>query len=393
MSRANSDDIWIIYAESDAGHSMFKGSPSAYFLYSRASASAQTAKGYSAEVTRNIELIFPSRPEMNKYQLSRMHPVHIKARDGEDILCYLSSMPLSPSKGGRIEHLGPSPPLVLVIHGGPQARDSWGYNPLCQFLCSRGFRVLQVNYRGSTGFGARFLRLGMNGQFYKSLQNDIEDAVKYATSNSNTESNDADDDSPARPWGDPNQVAILGGSFGGYSALWQITSNPSLYRCAVAICPISSVGAADRLSKNAFRGSPLIAKYWQRVFGKDVSKKKMVAMRASPLYHLDGVGDGASIALYHGEDDPRAPIDHSYNMLRKLKENGVAGEFVAFASEGHGIANRANLLYMYYRIEGFLCRKFGMSVYAVDDVKKFEENTGTVKWSAEYAKGESKKTV
>ena len=144
MSRANSDDIWIIYAESDAGHSMFKGSPSAYFLYSRASASAQTAKGYSAEVTRNMELIFPSRPEMNKYQLSRMHPVHIKARDGEDILCYLSSMPLSPSKGGRIEHLGPSPPLVLVIHGGPQARDSWGYNPLCQFLCSRGFRVLQV---------------------------------------------------------------------------------------------------------------------------------------------------------------------------------------------------------------------------------------------------------
>lgn len=251
-----------------------------------------------------------------------------------------------------------------------------------------------MNYRGSTGFGARFLRQGMNGQFYKSLQNDIVDAVKYATSNSDTESNYADEGTPARPWGDPNKVAILGGSFGGYSALWQITSNPTLYRCAVAICPISSVGAADGLSKNAFRGSPLIAKYWHRVFGEDVSKKKMVAKRASPLYHLDEVGDGASIALYHGEDDPRAPIDHSYNMLRKLKENGVAGELVAFTSEGHGIANRANLLYMYYRIEEFLCKKFGMSVFdAGDDVKKFEENTGTVKWSAEYAKGESDNIV
>ena len=230
----------------------------------------------------------------------------------------------------------------------------------------------------------------MNGEFCKSLQNDIVDAVKYATSSSGLESNDDGRDIPRRPWGDPGKLAILGGSFGGYSALWQITLNPGLYQCAVAICPISSVGAADGLSKKAFRGSPLIAKYWDRVFGKDVSKKKSVAMGASPLYHLGKVTQGASIALYHGEDDPRAPIQHSYNMLQKLKENGIAGELVTFAGEGHGIANHANSLYMHYRIEEFLCKKFGMSTFdAGNDVKKFEENTGTVKWSAEYSKGEN----
>jgi len=193
---------------------------------------------------------------MKSYKLARMDPVHIKARDGEDLLCFLSRTPALPLiKGVQSEPPGPPPPLVMVIHGGPQARDSWGYNPLCQFLCSRGFRVLQVNYRGSTGFGARFLRLGMNGEFYKSVQSDIVDAAEYATSTSSTESAGADDNIPPLPWGDPDKLAILGGSFGGYSALWGMTSsNPGFYKCAVAICPISSVGAADEQSKKAFGG-------------------------------------------------------------------------------------------------------------------------------------------
>jgi len=146
VSRANSDDTWVLYAENDVGHSIFKGSPSAYYIFTRSTSTVRTAHGSSSEVNRNMELIFPSRPEMKKYNLSKMDPVHIKSRDGEDILCYLSRIP-SPTqhiKGHQPEIPGPPPPLVMVIHGGPNARDSWGYNPLCQFLCSRGFRVLQV---------------------------------------------------------------------------------------------------------------------------------------------------------------------------------------------------------------------------------------------------------
>mmetsp|Transcript_3170 Transcript_3170/g.5779 ORF Transcript_3170/g.5779 Transcript_3170/m.5779 type:complete len:978 (-) Transcript_3170:1051-3984(-) len=390
VSRANSDDAWVLFAENDTGASMFKGSPSAYFLFTRSTISARQAHGSSFEAKRNMELIFPSRPEMKKYKLARMDPVHCVARDGKDIMCYLSHQQALPSiKGRQPEPPGPPPPLIMVIHGGPQARDSWGYNPLCQFLCSRGFRVLQVNYRGSTGFGARFLRLGMNGEFYKSVQTDIADAAKYATSNSDTESADDNADIPPLPWGDSDQLAILGGSFGGYSALWGITStNPGLYKCAVAICPISSVGAANDQSKKAFGGSPLIAKYWQRVFGKDVSKKKRVAMKASPMYQIDKVGKGSTIALYHGENDRRAPIEHSYNMMKELKRCGIAGELVTFTGEGHGMSKEANVLYMYYRIEEFLCKKFGMGLFdAGEDTKKFEQNTAKVKWSAEYAEG------
>lgn len=165
-----------------------------------------------------------------------------------------------------------------------------------------------------------------------------------------------------------------------------MTSNPGLFKCAVATCPISAVGAADGQSRKAFGGSPLIAKYWNRVFGINVSKNVLAAKKASPMYHIDKVASGSSIALYHGEDDPRAPIQHSYNMLRELKKCGIAGEMVAFSGEGHGMKNHSNSLYMHYRIEEFLCKQFGMTVFdAGDDAKKFEKKTGTVKWSAVYA--------
>ena len=242
---------------------------------------------------------------------------------------------------------------------------------------------LKVNYRGSSGFGAKFLRLGMNGEFYKSLQHDISDAVEYATSDQGGDRKYFDVEMPPLPWGDPSQLAILGGSFGGYSALWQMTSNPDIYKCAVAISAISSVGAADKKSQESFGGSPLIQKYWRRVFGERISKLKIDAMKASPMYNLGKVSKEASIALYHGENDPRAPIDHCNHVLEGLKKNGIAGEVVTFAGEGHSISKEANKLYMYYRIEDFICKKLGMQVFdAGDDKKKIEDKTATVKWSA-----------
>jgi dipeptidyl aminopeptidase/acylaminoacyl peptidase len=171
-------------------------------------------------------------------------------------------------------------------------------------------------------------------------------------------------------------------NYQGYSALWQMTSNPGLFKCAVVICPISSVGAADEDSRNAFGGSPLIAKYWHGVFGKDVSTMRDVAIEASPMYHIHRVARGSKIALYHGENDRRAPIQHSYNMMRELQKWGIAGEFVSFRGEGHGLSKVANSLYVYHRIQTFLCKEFSMNTFVtVDDEKLFEQNTGRVEWS------------
>lgn len=109
------------------------------------------------------------------------------------------------------------------------------------------------------------------------------------------------------------------------------------------------------------------------------------------MYNISKVKKGASIAIYHGENDPRAPIENSYSLLGKLKDNGIAGELVTFEGEGHGISKKSNSLYMWYRIEELLCKKFDLSVFdAGDDAKDFENNTATVKWAAEYAKGKQK---
>jgi len=147
VSRTAEDDYWIISAQNDIGMSMFKGSTSGWFLFTRRTSTSQSPDGStSSMITRNIELMYPARPEMNRYKLARVYPVHVKARDGVDITCYLTSTQEAPTiKGFQQEELSPPSPMVVVIHGGPQARDSWGYNPLCQFLCSRGFQVLQVS--------------------------------------------------------------------------------------------------------------------------------------------------------------------------------------------------------------------------------------------------------
>ncbi|KAL3773892.1 hypothetical protein ACHAWO_007212 [Cyclotella atomus] len=213
-----------------------------------------------------------------------MTPVSVKARDGENIMCYLSSPPGSENK-----------PLVLFIYGGPQARYHWGYHPACQFLCNRGFRTPQVNYRGSTGFGERFLKLGMNGQFYQSVQTDISDASVAFSSG--------------------QDMVIFGASFGGYSALWGITEASELYKCAMVKCPLTVVGAANEEGRKMFGGGPLIAKYWQQVFGFDVSNTREVAKKTSPLHQMNKLASGASIQLFHGENDPRAPFEHSIRVI------------------------------------------------------------------------------
>ena len=345
VSSTNNNGTWIIYAEADCGQEMCGGSPGGYFLFNR-----------SSSHERSISLIFPSRPELSGHLLGNMEPLCIPASDGEKILCYLSEPP---------NEKCPETPLVLMIHGGPQARDVWGFNPFVQLLCSRGFRVLQVNYRGSTGFGSRFIQMGMNGEFCKTLQQDITDAAKYAINKGLCAK---------------DRLGIIGGSFGGFSSLFGLTFQPDLYKCSVAICPLTSVGAADEESKKSFSGSPLVKKYHEILYGEKVSKIKKCAMDVSPLYNTDSINKKVSVAIFHGEDDPRAPIGHSRKFVEEMKKRGISGEFVSFSGEGHGISKEENRLFMYNRIEKFLCRKFNLPT-GRDEDDKFANNSATVEWS------------
>ena len=244
VSRTLDDKTWLVHAHSDMGLSQAQNSPSGYFMFERSQeASKKLKKG-------SLQLLMSPQSDMAKYELGTMSAVHIPARDGEDLLCYLSRP--SGSKSSTTEK---PTPMVLLIHGGPQARDVWQYHPLCQLLVNRGFSVLQVNYRGSTGLGTRFMKLGMDGAFAKGVQEDIQDAAAYAV---------------RKKWCSPDRIAILGGSFGGYCALAAMTfmntngdnTNPR-YQCAVAICPPSIMGAAN--PHKAFYGNPVVARYWRQV--------------------------------------------------------------------------------------------------------------------------------
>ena len=277
VSRTLDDKTWLVHAQSDMGLSQAQNSPSGYFIFHRGQAANKNMKKESP-----LQFLMSPQSEMAKYELGTMSAVHIPARDGEDLLCYLSR----PSGSKSTTTQNPAP-MVLLIHGGPQARDVWQYHPLCQLLVNRGVSVLQVNYRGSTGLGTRFIKLGMDGAFAKGVQEDIQDAAAYAV---------------REKWCSPDRIAIMGGSFGGYCALAAMTfMNTSdklhpLYQCAVAICPPSIMGAAN--PHTAFYGNPVVSRYWRQVVSD---------LNVRFVYN---------VSIYHGTQIP-----HQIDLVRKRYSN------------------------------------------------------------------------
>jgi dipeptidyl aminopeptidase/acylaminoacyl peptidase len=342
-SRTLNDQIWVVYVQSDTGIDLCSGSPSDYLLFYRTLllSTSNTNKATASTANRVLELVGSPQPELAKYSssLGNMKAVHIPARDGEDLLCYLST-PSNVFAHTTTTTTTTTHPLVLLIHGGPQARDVWQFHPWCQLLCNRGMSVLQVNYRGSTGMGSRFVKIGMDGVFATRLQEDIQDAAHFAIQ---------------QKWCPANTIAIMGGSFGGYCSLAAMTFltqsdlNPN-YQCAVAICPPSIFGAAN--PHKAFYGNPLIARYWKQVFGPAISNDVKASQAVSPLFHMEKAQ--TPILVLHGEDDPRVPIEQSNQAVQKLNVGGC--EYYRFGKEGHGIQKEQNILYMAHCIERFLCR-------------------------------------
>ena len=227
--------------------------------------------------------------------------------------------------------------MVLNVHGGPWARDGWGYDPEAQWLANRGYACLQVNYRGSTGYGKDFLNAG-NKEWAGKMHDDLVDAVRWAV-----------DEGIA----DPERVAIYGGSYGGYAALVGATFTPDLFRCAVDIVGPSNL--LTLISSIPPYWKPLLSIFHERV-GNPETEEDFLKSR-SPLFFVDNIQIPMLVA--QGANDPRVKQAEAEQVVAAMREKGIDHEYMLFEDEGHGFARPENRLKFYATAERFLARHLG----------------------------------
>lgn len=306
-NRDRADQKWLVGFTADDG-------PVSYYAYDR-------------KKREGIHL-FDDRPELKGYELAPMEPISFTARDGLTIHGYLT---LSP--GARRKGL----PMVLNVHGGPWARDTWGYDPNAQWLANRGYACLQVNFRGSTGYGKEFLNAG-NREWGRKMHHDLVDAVGWAV-----------EDGVA----DPERIAIFGGSYGGYAALVGATFTPALFRCAVDVVGPSSLITLIKTVPPYW--STLLATFHERVGNPDTEEEFLKSR--SPLFFVDRIKIPLLIA--QGANDPRVKRSESEQIVAALREKGIDHEYLLFEDEGHGFARPENRLKFYAAAERFLAKHLG----------------------------------
>jgi dipeptidyl aminopeptidase/acylaminoacyl peptidase len=267
-------------------------------------------------------------PWMKENDLAEMKPIKYIARDGKVINGYLT-LP----KGVPAKNL----PVVINPHGGPWARDEWGFNPEVQFLANRGYAVLQMNFRGSVGYGRKFWESSFK-QWGKTMQDDITDGVNWMIS---------------QGFADPKRIAIYGASYGGYATLAGITLTPDLYACAVDYVGVS----------NLFTFMSTIPPYWKPYLDMmyemvgDPEKDKELMTAASPVFHVDKIKCPLFIA--QGANDPRVAKAESDQMVEALKKRGIDVPYMVKDNEGHGFGNEENRMDFYKEMERFFGKYLG----------------------------------
>ena len=304
-SKSKDENIRMIYAGNDRTYGT-------YYLYN---------------VKENkLTKVADIAPWIKEEEMCAMNPITYASRDGLTIEGYLT-LP----KGYTMEN-AKNLPVVVNPHGGPWIRDSWGYNPEVQFLASRGYAVLQMNFRASTGYGRKFTELGYK-QWGQTMQNDITDGVKWLIKEGIA---------------DPKRVAIYGASYGGYATLAGVTFTPDLYACAV-----DYVGVSNLLS---FMNT--IPPYWKplldmmhEMIGDPETDKEMME-KYSPVFHVDQIK--APLFIAQGANDPRVNKAESDQMVEALKKRGVEVEYMVKENEGHGFSNEENKFDFYRAMEKFL---------------------------------------
>ena len=308
VSRDARDSKWIVAYEPEDG-------PVSAYVYDRK--------------TGNLAFLFDDRPEFRHYVLAPMQPVTISARDGLPLVSYLT-LPV----GIDPKNL----PLVLYVHGGPTARDEMAFDPIVQLLANRGYAVLQVNFRGSVGFGKAFQLAGNRQIGVGAMQNDLTDAVRWAVE---------------KRIADPKRIGIFGGSYGGYAVLAGLAFTPELYACGVDVCGPSHI-------KSLLEAFPAyfgpIKDLFVRIFG-DAEKDESWDRKISPLFHVDKVR--APLFVFQGANDPRCPIRESDQIVQAMRDRGLPVSYVVYSDEGHGLVRPENKLDFYGRLDEFLATHLG----------------------------------
>ena len=311
------DQKWVI------GYS-YDNKPTRYYLYDR----NKKASTY----------LFSPNKELDKFPLTTMQPVVITSRDGLPLVSYLSIPRQGPKK---------NIPMVLWVHGGPWARDDWGYNVIHQWLNNRGYAVLSVNFRGSVGFGKEFVNAA-NRQWSKKMQDDLIDAVNWSIE---------------QGIANPKKICIGGASYGGYTTLVGLTSTPEIFACGIDMVGLSdlvNLGESypsymkDELDDVEYRIGPLNDKDFLRSI--------------SPLYKADKISKPLLIA--QGKNDIRVLESHSTQIVEAMKKNQKPVLYVLFPDEGHAFVKIENDLAFYAIMEAFLAKELGGRFQEIgDDVK------------------------
>lgn len=275
-----------------------------------------------------IDFLYKSNPQLPSEHLAPMLPIRYNARDGMVIPGYLT-LP----KG--IEHK--NLPTILLVHGGPWARDYWDYDALAQFLANRGYAVLQPNFRGSTGYGKKFLNAGNKQWGRGSMQHDLTDAVKWLIEKS---------------YSDPNRIAIVGGSYGGYATLAGLTFTPDLYAAGFSIVGPSSI--ITLLNSIPPYWAPMKKMFDIRVGDMNIPEERKMLEEQSPLYYATEIKK--PLFVVQGANDPRVKKSESDQIVVALRDLGRDVQYMVAEDEGHGFAGKENRISMFYALEKFLVK-------------------------------------
>jgi dipeptidyl aminopeptidase/acylaminoacyl peptidase len=301
------DEKWIASYVVDDG-------PVTYYLYDRK--------------TRKTVFLFSQRRSLEGLPLVSIRPVSYKARDGLQLHAYLT-LPKETSEKNL--------PVVLLVHGGPWARDHWGFNPMAQWLANRGYAVFQVNYRGSTGYGKDFLNAG-NREWAGKMHDDLIDGIHWIV---------------AQGIADPKRIAIMGGSYGGYATLVGLTFTPEVFACGVDIVGPSNIITLVKTIPPYWE--PLRATFARRVGVVDRDEAFMKSR--SPLFFVDRIVK--PLLIGQGANDPRVKQAESDQIVEAMRKNKKPVEYIVYSDEGHGFARPQNRMHFYARVEAFLAKHLG----------------------------------
>jgi dipeptidyl aminopeptidase/acylaminoacyl peptidase len=288
---------------------------------------------------------YTARPDLIGTPLQPMHALEVPSRDGKTLVSYLT---LPPGSDADADGVPDAPvPMVLLVHGGPWGRDSFGFNPFQQWLANRGYAVMSVNFRGSTGLGKDFIEAG-NLQWGRAMQDDLDDAMDWAV---------------AKGIAQKDKVAIMGGSYGGYATLAGMAFTPQRYACGVDIVGPSNLETLLKTIPPYW--APMVAQFHERMGNPNTAEGLALLKERSPLYSADKIV--RPLLIGQGANDPRVNQAESDQIVAAMKAKGIPVTYVLFPDEGHGFAKPANNIAFNAVTENFLATCLGGRAEPIGD--------------------------